>query len=177
LEVGRPAPDFSLQDHTGKTVTKKSLAGKWAVLYFYPKDMTPGCTTEACDFRDRFERLAAAGAVVYGVSGDSLESHRKFAAAHRLPFPLLADPEKTMIASYGAWGEKKMYGRTRMGIIRSTVLLDPKGVVRAVWPKVKVAGHVDEVLAGLDALRGDDDDGGRAASGSTGGTPRASRRK
>lgn len=154
LEVGKPAPDFSLAAHTGGTVTRKSLAGKWAVLYFYPKDSTPGCTTEACDFRDNFARVKKAGALVYGVSADSLASHEKFATAQDLPFPLLSDPDKKTIEAYGAWGEKTMYGRKMMGIIRSTVLIDPKGVVRAVWPKVKVAGHVDAVLDKLAELKG-----------------------
>ncbi|MFN7951237.1 MAG: peroxiredoxin [bacterium] len=154
VEVGKAAPDFKLAAHTGGTVGKKDLAGKWAVLYFYPKDSTPGCTTEACDFRDNWKRVEKAGALVYGVSADSIKSHEKFAAAQKLPFPLLSDPDKQMIEAYGAWGEKKMYGRSMMGIIRSTVLLDPKGVVRASWPKVKVAGHVDEVLAKLEELRG-----------------------
>lgn len=154
VEVGKAAPDFALEAHTGGTVRKQDLAGQWAVIYFYPKDSTPGCTTEACDFRDSSKRLEKAGAAVYGVSADSIKSHQKFATAQHLPFPLLSDPEKKMIEAYGAWGEKKMYGRAMMGIIRSTVLLDPKGVVRAVWPKVKVAGHVDEVLAKLEELRG-----------------------
>ncbi len=154
VEVGKPAPDFKLESHTGGTVSKKDLAGKWAVLYFYPKDSTPGCTVEACDFRDNLKRVEKAGAVVYGISADSIKSHEKFATAQKLSFPLLSDPDKKMIEAYGAWGEKKMYGRTMMGIIRSTVLLDPKGVVREVWRKVKVAGHADAVLERLAELAG-----------------------
>ena len=154
VEVGKAAPDFKLESHAGGTVSKKDLAGQWAVIYFYPKDSTPGCTTEACDFRDNWQRVQKAGARVYGVSADTIKSHEKFAANQSLPFPLLSDPDKTMIEAYGAWGEKKMYGRTMMGIIRSTVLIDPKGVVREVWPKVKVAGHVDAVLARLAELQG-----------------------
>jgi peroxiredoxin Q/BCP len=154
VEVGKAAPDFEVESHAGGTVRKKDLAGKWAVIYFYPKDSTPGCTTEACDFRDSWTRVQKAGALVYGVSADSIKSHEKFATKQSLPFALLSDPDKKMIEAYGAWGEKKMYGRTMMGIIRSTVLLDPKGVVRAVWPKVKVAGHVDAVLERLAELQG-----------------------
>jgi peroxiredoxin Q/BCP len=154
LEVGKQAPNFTLESHTGGTVAKKDLAGKWAVLYFYPKDSTPGCTTEACDFRDNMKRLEKAGAAVYGVSADSLKSHGKFATAQELSFPLLSDPDKKMIQDYDAWGEKKMYGRSTMGIIRSTVLIDPKGVVREHWKPVKVAGHVDAVLARLKELAG-----------------------
>ena len=154
VEVGKAAPDFQLESHTGGTVGKKDLAGKWVVIYFYPKDSTPGCTTEACDFRDNWTRVQNAGAQVLGVSADSIKSHQKFATNQSLPFPLLSDPDKKMIEDYGAWGEKKMYGRSMMGIIRSTVLIDPKGVVREVWRKVKVAGHVDAVLARLAELQG-----------------------
>jgi len=119
------------------------------VLYFYPKDDTPGCTVEACNFRDEHSALEKAGAVVLGVSPDTTKSHEKFATKFSLPFPLLADTDHKVAETYGAWGEKTNYGRTFMGIIRSTFLIDPQGVVKHVWPKVKVNGHVDEVLSVL----------------------------
>jgi peroxiredoxin Q/BCP len=147
--VGSAAPDFQLADQTGKTVSLSQLAGKNVVLYFYPKDDTPGCTVEACDFRDEHSALAKAGAVVLGVSPDSTKSHEKFANKFSLPFPLLADTEHKVAEAYGAWGEKVNYGRTYMGIIRSTVLIDGQGKVKHVWPKVKVKGHVEQVLSVL----------------------------
>jgi len=147
--VGSKAPDFQLADQTGKTVSLSQLAGKNVVLYFYPKDDTPGCTVEACNFRDEHSALEKAGAVVLGVSPDTTKSHEKFANKFSLPFPLLADTEHKVADAYGAWGEKVNYGRTYMGIIRSTVLIDGQGKVKHVWPKVKVKGHVDEVLSVL----------------------------
>jgi peroxiredoxin Q/BCP len=148
-QAGSKAPDFQLQDHTGKTVSLSQFAGMNVVLYFYPKDDTPGCTVEACNFRDEHSALEKAGAVVLGVSPDTTKSHAKFATKFSLPFPLLADTEHKIAESYGAWGEKTNYGRTFMGIIRSTFLIDPQGVVKHVWPKVKVNGHVNEVLSVL----------------------------
>jgi peroxiredoxin Q/BCP len=148
-QAGSKAPDFQLPDHTGKTVSLSQFAGKNVVLYFYPKDDTPGCTVEACNFRDEYSALEKAGAVVLGVSPDTAKSHERFANKFSLPFPLLADTEHKVAESYGAWGEKSNYGRTYMGIIRSTFLIDPQGVVKHVWPKVKVNGHVDEVLSVL----------------------------
>jgi peroxiredoxin Q/BCP len=148
-QAGSKAPDFQLQDHTGKTVSLSQFAGKNVVLYFYPKDDTPGCTVEACNFRDEHSALEEAGAVVLGVSPDTTKSHQKFATKFSLPFPLLADTEHKAAEAYGAWGEKVNYGRTYMGIIRSTFLIDPQGTVKHVWPKVKVKGHVDEVLSVL----------------------------
>jgi peroxiredoxin Q/BCP len=121
-------------------------------VYFYPRDDTPGCTTEACDFRDNMARLTAKGAVVLGVSRDSLKSHAKFKAKHSLNFPLLADEDLAMHRAYNAWGTKNMYGKEVEGTIRSTFLIDGKGVLRAAWTKVKVAGHVDAVLTALEAL-------------------------
>jgi len=150
--VGKPLPPFSLEDHLGNTVTNATLAGHWAVIYAYPKDSTPGCTTEACDFRDSWARVKAAGALVYGISKDSVASHVKFAAKYELPFPLLADPDKELLVPMGAFGKKVMYGKEMEGIIRSTLLVDPKGIVRKSWPKVSVKGHVQEVLAALEAL-------------------------
>ncbi|MCB2205689.1 thioredoxin-dependent thiol peroxidase [bacterium] len=152
LETGKKAPAFSLPSTSGGTVALKDFAGKPVVLYFYPKDNTPGCTKEACDFRDNFARLSAAGAVVLGVSADSMKSHEKFRDKYELPFELLSDESKGMLEKYGVWQEKKNYGRTYMGIVRTTVLIDSKGVVRNIWPKVKVKGHVDEVLAALEEL-------------------------
>ncbi len=148
-QAGSKAPGFELQDHTGKTVSLSQFAGKNVVLYFYPKDDTPGCTVEACNFRDEHSALEKAGAVVLGVSPDTTKSHQKFATKFSLPFPLLADTEHKVAEAYGAWGEKVNYGRTYMGIIRSTFLIDPQGTVKHVWPKVKVNGHVDEVLSVL----------------------------
>ncbi|MBI5467614.1 MAG: peroxiredoxin, partial [Deltaproteobacteria bacterium] len=121
------------------------------VLYFYPKDNTPGCTIEACDFRDNMARLLKTGSMVLGVSPDSVESHRNFREKHGLSFPLLSDPERSVAAAYGAYGEKKMYGKTSMGIIRSTFIIDPTGRVKTLWRGVKVAGHVDEVLGAIKA--------------------------
>lgn len=147
--VGDPAPDFELPDASGAPVRLSNLRGKKVVLYFYPKDMTPGCTQEACDFRDRHAAIEAAGAVVLGISPDSSKSHGKFTAKYELPFTLLADEGSAVVTAYGVWKEKSMYGRTYMGVERSTFLIDEAGNVARVWPKVKVAGHGDEVLAAL----------------------------
>jgi peroxiredoxin Q/BCP len=146
---GDKAPAFRLPDENGKPVSLSDFKGKKVVLYFYPKDATPGCTTEACDFRDNLNRLAKAGAAVLGVSADSVESHRKFKEKQGLNFPLLSDPDRQAIEAYGVWQEKSLYGRRFMGIVRSTFIIDEKGLVASVFPKVKVAGHVDEVLAAL----------------------------
>ncbi len=150
-QAGDKAPGFQLPDQDGNSVTLAQHAGKNVVLYFYPKDDTPGCTTEACDFRDQHSALLAAGAVVLGVSADSTERHRKFAAKYSLPFPLLADPEHAALDAYGVWGEKSLYGRKFQGITRATFLIGPDGKVKQAWPKVKVTGHVAEVLAALGA--------------------------
>ncbi|MFP2907889.1 thioredoxin-dependent thiol peroxidase [Pyxidicoccus sp. 3LFB2] len=150
-QAGDAAPGFKLPDQDGNSVTLSQHAGKNVVLYFYPKDDTPGCTTEACDFRDEHSALVAAGAVVLGVSADSTERHRKFATKYSLPFPLLADPEHQALEAYGVWGEKSLYGRKFQGITRTTFLIGPDGRVKQVWPKVKVGGHVAEVLSALGA--------------------------
>jgi thioredoxin-dependent peroxiredoxin len=152
IEAGKKAPAFSLKDQTGKTVKLADFAGQPVVLYFYPKDDTPGCTTEACDFRDHMAPLKKAGAVVLGVSPDSEARHAKFIAKHALNFTLLADPEHEVAEKYGAWGEKSLYGRKFMGIIRSTFLISPEGKVAKVWPKVKVTGHVEDVLGAVKSL-------------------------
>ncbi len=147
LEIGDKAPAFSLPTNGGGKLSLKDLKGKKAVIYFYPKDMTPGCTTEANDFKDRIKDFGKAGAVVVGVSKDSVTRHDKFVEKHDLPFQLVSDEDGTMCEAFGVWQEKKLYGRTFLGIVRATFVIDEKGKVRAVWPKVKVKGHVDEVLA------------------------------
>ena len=149
--IGTPLPPFSLLDDQGTTVTNASLAGHWTVLYAYPKDSTPGCTTEACDFRDNWARVQALGARVYGISRDNAKSHQNFIAKQSLPFPLLSDPDTALLKPLGAFGKKVMYGKEMEGIIRSTFLIDPAGVIRHVWPKVSVKGHVEAVLAKLEA--------------------------
>ncbi len=137
ITVGKPAPDFSLEDQSGKIHTLEGLRDKHTLIYFYPKDDTPGCTVQACALRDSLEDLKADGVDVLGVSADSIESHKKFADKYSLPFPVLSDPEKKMIEPYGAWGERNMYGRKFMGIIRSAVLIGPDLTVEAHWPKIQ----------------------------------------
>lgn len=151
--VGKPLPAFNLQDDQGASVTAKDLKGSWVVIYAYPKDNTPGCTTEACDFRDNWARVQALGARVYGISKDSLKSHQGFIAKQELPFRLLSDPELTLLKGLGAFGRKVMYGKEMEGIIRSTFVIDPQGVIRHAWPKVSVKGHVQEVLEVLGKLQ------------------------
>jgi peroxiredoxin Q/BCP len=146
---GSKAPAFSLPDDTGSKVRLADFAGKSLVLYFYPKDSTPGCTQESCDFRDNLNRLKSSGAAVVGVSADSVESHRRFKEKQGLNFPLLSDPGHEALEAYGVWREKSLYGRKFMGIVRSTFVIDGKGVIRKVFSPVKVAGHVDAVLAAL----------------------------
>lgn len=146
---GQPAPAFSAVDQLGNTIDSGTLRGKWVVLYFYPKDDTPGCTKEACNFRDNFAELQAAGAVVLGVSGDSEKSHARFAEKYSLPFSLLADSDHQVSRAYGAWGLKKNYGREYEGITRSTFIIDPDGNVAKVWPRVKPDAHGAEVLTWL----------------------------
>ncbi|MBS1961655.1 MAG: thioredoxin-dependent thiol peroxidase [Bdellovibrionales bacterium] len=153
LSVGAKAPKFALPSDTGNTVSLKDFAGQTVVLYFYPKDNTPGCTQESCDFRDSFTRVQAKGAVVLGVSKDTVESHQRFKTKFSLPFPLLADTSGKMLEAYRVWGEKSLYGRKFMGITRTTYLIDVdakgNGTIRKAYPKVKVTGHVDEVLNDL----------------------------
>src|SRR5687767_11951721 len=141
IEEGQPAPDFTLQDDRGEEVRLSALRGKPVVLYFYPQDDTPGCTKEACAFRDRRADLAARGATVIGVSPDDVASHARFRDKYRLDFPLLADSQHAVAEAYGAWREKQNYGRRYMGIQRSTFLIDGDGTVRKVWRKVDVAEH------------------------------------
>lgn len=153
LAAGMPAPGFTLASDRGGTVSLAEFRGRrHVVLFFYPQDMTPGCTLEACAFRDRSAEMAELDAAVLGVSPDDLASHRGFAAAHGLNFPLLVDDGARVAQAYGAWKEKSSYGRTYMGIERSTFLIDKEGLVRRVWRKVKVEGHDAEVLAALRGL-------------------------
>lgn len=152
IKVGKPAPDFTLPSDEGKPVSLSGFRGKFVVLYFYPKDDTPGCTKEACAFRDTLGSLARQGAAVLGVSTDSVESHQRFKAKYRLTFPLLSDADKQVAQAYGAWQEKSMYGRTYMGIQRMTYVIDPKGKVANIFHKVRVDGHVDAVKAALKAV-------------------------
>jgi peroxiredoxin Q/BCP len=154
LEVGKPAPAFVLPDHNGVPVSLESLRGRRVVLYFYPKDDTPGCTVEACEFTQGLAHFANLNAVVYGCSADDAESHRRFIAKHSLGVGLLSDADNSTMTAYGAWGEKVLYGKTVQGVIRSTVLIDENGLVAAHWPKVKAEGHAAEVAAAIAALAG-----------------------
>ena len=148
---GNKAPDFSAKDQNGKTVKLAPLKGKKnVVLYFYPKDMTPGCTTEACDFRDHHKKFK--NTVVLGVSIDSPERHQKFIDKYNLPFTLIADTNQKVVNKYGVWQEKSLYGKKFMGIVRSTFIIDKNGVIRKIFPKVKVKGHVEEILNEIKAL-------------------------
>jgi len=149
-DVGKKAPAFKLPGSNGKTVSLADLAGKTVVLYFYPKDDTPGCTKEACDFRDSYAALKRKKVVVLGVSPDSLKAHAKFVDKFELPFPLLADEDHKVAERYGVWVEKSMYGRKYMGIERSTFVIGPDGKVKAAYRKVKVPGHVEEVIAAVE---------------------------
>jgi peroxiredoxin Q/BCP len=151
IKEGQKAPDFTLPSSEGK-VSLRGLRGKNVVLYFYPRDMTPGCTREACDFRDSQAKIKKVGAVVLGVSPDSVASHEKFKAQQKLNFPLLADTDKAVAKAYGAFGEKLMYGRKVKGMIRSTFVIDAEGIVRKVFPRVRVDGHADKVLEALETL-------------------------
>jgi peroxiredoxin Q/BCP len=151
IEEGQPAPDFELPSDSGDTVALSSLRGKPVVLYFYPKDDTPGCTTQACGIRDAYGEFERAGAVVLGVSPDDERSHGKFRDKYELPFTLLADTDHEVAERYGVWGEKTYMGRTYMGINRSTFVIDGDGMVTKVFPQVKPATHADDVLAALNA--------------------------
>jgi peroxiredoxin Q/BCP len=149
LSIGDRAPDFTLSDQDGKDVVLSGLRGNPVVVYFYPKDNTPGCTTEACDFRDNMARITGTGATVLGISPDSAKSHQRFREKYDLPFPLLVDGDHAVAASYGAWGEKKMYGKVHEGLIRSTFLIDSEGKIARAWYNVRAKGHVDRVLEAL----------------------------
>jgi len=150
LQEGRVAPAFKLQDADSKWVSLSDFAGKNVVLYFYPKDDTPGCTKEACGFRDAWKELQGLGVVVLGVSADSPSSHQKFRSKYKLPFPLLSDPDREVMTKYGAYGEKMMYGKKTKGVIRSTVWIGPDGKVKKHWARVaKAEVHPEQVLEAL----------------------------
>lgn len=153
LEVGMGAPDFSLPDKDGRMVSLSDFAGKRVVLYFYPRDNTPGCTRQACAFAAAYEAFKSMDAVVIGVSKDSVASHQKFAEKYGLPFVLLSDPELTAIQAYGVWQEKKSYGKVSMGVVRTTYVIDPEGIIEKVMPKVKPDTNAAEILAYLDGTR------------------------
>lgn len=149
LKIGDKAPDFSLDSDEGRKISLKDLQGKKVVLYFYPKDDTPGCTKEACSFTENFDRIKKSGAVVLGVSADSVESHKKFKIKYGLNFPLLSDPEREVIKKYDVWKEKNMYGKKSMGVERTTFVIDESGKIGHIFPRVKVEGHTEEVLEKL----------------------------
>jgi peroxiredoxin Q/BCP len=149
LSVGSSAPKFSLVANDGKKYSLKDFKGKKVVLYFYPKDDTSGCTAEACSFRDNLTAIKKKGAVVIGVSPDGLKSHEKFVSKYDLNFPVLSDESKEMLTEYGVWQEKSMYGRKYMGVVRSTFIIDEKGTISHIFPKVKVEGHTEEILKAL----------------------------
>lgn len=152
IAEGQPAPDFTLPDQDGKPVALSALRGTPVVLYFYTKDDTPGCTTEACSFRDARRDYEQAGARVVGVSPDGVASHRKFADKYQLPFTLVADEDHKVCEAYGVWKEKNMYGRKYWGVERTTIVIDKSGAIRKIFPKVKVDGHSDAVLAAIRGL-------------------------
>jgi peroxiredoxin Q/BCP len=152
IQEGKKAPAFSLKDASGQKVALRDFAGQHVIVYFYPRDDTPGCTKEACGFRDLWKKIQKRDAVVLGISPDGAESHAKFAAKYRLPFTLLSDPSKKTMEKYGAWGEKMMYGKKTTGVIRSTVWIGPDGRVKKHWKKVpKAADHPAKVLEALEA--------------------------
>jgi thioredoxin-dependent peroxiredoxin len=152
LKVGDKAPAFSLKNTEGKTVKLSDFKGKKVVLYFYPKDNTPGCTKEACGFRDDFAQLKKRGVEVLGVSGDDQNSHQKFTEKFSLPFTLLSDPDHEMMEKYGAWGEKNMYGKKSMGVLRITYIIDEEGKIAHLFKKVKTDTHSQDVLKVIDAM-------------------------
>jgi peroxiredoxin Q/BCP len=149
LKEGDPAPKFTAATETGETVSLADCAGKNVILYFYPKDDTPGCTKEACAFRDDFAQFSRKGAIVFGISTDSVKSHKKFVEKFKLPFTLLADEEKQIVNAYGVWGEKSFLGRKYLGTHRVTFLIGPDGRIKKIWPSVKPQEHAREVLAAI----------------------------
>lgn len=153
ITVGKKAPSFALKNQRDETVRLRQFAGQWVVLYFYPKDDTPGCTTEACEFSAGVPRFGSLDAVVLGCSPDTPDRHRAFIKKHKLRVTLLSDPSRIVMAKYGAWGEKKLYGKTVVGVIRSTALIDDKGRVAHHWRAVRVAGHAEKVRERLMGLR------------------------
>jgi peroxiredoxin Q/BCP len=151
LSIGDTAPDFTLNDQDGKSISLASYKGRRVVVYFYPRDDTPGCTKEACQFNDALSQFATLDADVVGISRDGADSHQKFRAKYGLTFELLSDPDHTVMEAYGAWGEKTNYGKTSMGVIRSTFLVGPDGKIEQAWYNVKADGHAEKVLAALSA--------------------------
>ncbi len=151
--VGKKIPPFNLVDVDGFVIDESLFKGQWTVLYAYPKDATPGCTQESCDFRDMWSKLKRMKVQILGISRDSYASHKKFTDKYELPFPLLSDPDAKLLKPLGAFGKKVMYGKEITGIIRSTFIVDPRGVIRFTWPKVSVKGHVDEVIERIKALK------------------------
>jgi peroxiredoxin Q/BCP len=152
IEINKKAPSISLKDSEGKNRTLKEFLGKKVILYFYPKDDTSGCTAEACDFRDAFPKFSKTQSVVIGISPDSIESHKKFAKKYELPFILLSDEDKKVLIKYDVWKEKSMYGRKYMGVERTTILVDEKGIIKKIYNKVKVKGHVEQVIKELNEI-------------------------
>jgi peroxiredoxin Q/BCP len=153
LAIGKKAPDFALKNQDDQVIRLRDLSGRWVVLYFYPKDDTPGCTVQACDFTAGIKGFEKLNATVLGCSPDSPESHRRFIAKHKLEVDLLSDPEHTVLPKYGAWGEKNLYGRVSQGVLRSTVIIDPEGKVAHYWPKVSAKGHAEAVRDTLETLQ------------------------
>lgn len=152
IKEGNALPDFELKNQSDKPIQKTSLTGKWVVLYFYPKDNTPGCTQEACDFSESIQDFETLQCAVYGVSPDSVQSHAKFISKKDLKVELLSDPEHELTEACGYWQKKKMFGKEYMGVVRSTLLVDPEGKVRKFWSPVKVKGHIEEVKEALKTL-------------------------
>ena len=152
LQVGTKALDFTLPDQNGESHTLSDYHGKWVLLYFYPKDDTPGCTKEACGVRDMFPKFKKMDAIVFGVSADSVVRHKKFAEKYKLPFTLLSDEDKKIINAYGVWAKKKFMGREYMGILRTSFLIDPKGKIAKIYEQVKPDAHAEEVLTDLQVL-------------------------
>jgi thioredoxin-dependent peroxiredoxin len=146
IEAGKKAPDFSGLDEKGVKVSLKDFLGKKVILYFYPRDNTPGCTQEACDFRDNYKKFEKKDVVIIGISTDTQASHLKFKEKFNLPFMLIADDEKKIVQKYDVWKEKNMYGKKVMGIIRTTFLINEEGIIEKIYPKVKVDGHIEEIL-------------------------------
>ena len=154
LQIGDKAPNFSLPNQDNAEISLQDFRGSWVVLYFYPKDKTPGCTQEACDFRDNLANLSGLNAVVLGVSPDSAKTHQSFIDKESLNFTLLSDTDKKTLKAYGAWGLKKLYGKEYEGVIRSTFVIDPQGKIAFLWKNVKVKGHIDAIKEKLQELQG-----------------------
>ncbi len=153
LKINEKAPSFSLPNQDNAEISLHDFQGNWVIVYFYPKDKTPGCTMEACDFRNEWESFNTLNAIILGISPDSIKTHQSFITKESLNFTLLSDSQKSVLKNYGAWGLKKLYGKEYEGVIRSTFLIDPKGKIAYIWKNVKVKGHIAEVLAKLKELQ------------------------